>query len=146
MPHTPYTYAAAYLLLIKDGQILLLRRYNTGFQDGNYSLPAGHVEPGENFTQTIIREAKEEAGVIVTEEELKAVHVLHRLNPHERTYVDVFFITEKWSGEPENKEPEKCDDLSWFPLTNLPENTVPYIRQAIEHYLKKVHYSEFGWK
>lgn len=146
MARDPYTYAAAYLLLIKDGHVLLLRRYNTGFQDGNYSLPAGHVEPGENFTQAIIREAKEETGVIVTEEELKTAHVLHRLNPHERTYVDIFFITEKWSGDPENKEPEKCDDLSWFPLTNLPDNTVPYVRQVIENSLKNIPYSEFGWK
>ena len=59
---------------------------------------------------------------------------------------DYFFIAKKWKGIPTNEEPQKCDDLAWFPLNRLPKNTIPYIRVAIKKYLKKIFYSEFGWK
>jgi 8-oxo-dGTP diphosphatase len=59
--------------------------------------------------------------------------------------VDVFFVVDDWDGEIENKEPHKCDDLSWFDLDQLPENIIPYIRQAIGGIRSNSHYSEHGW-
>jgi 8-oxo-dGTP diphosphatase len=47
------------LLLVRDNKILLLRRYNTGWQDGNYGVPAGHIDGGESLTDAIIRDAIE---------------------------------------------------------------------------------------
>jgi ADP-ribose pyrophosphatase YjhB (NUDIX family) len=87
------------------------------------------------------REAKEEAGVDVNPEELKFAHCMHRLQNDER--VDFFFTTDKWQGQPKNMEPEKCDDLSWFPLDSLPPNTIPYIKKALESYQKRIYYSEW---
>ena len=69
---------SSYLVLIKDGKVLLLRRFNTGFEDGKYGLAAGHVDKGETFTQCIIRETEEEAGLLLKPEDLKVVHVMHR--------------------------------------------------------------------
>ena len=54
---------SVYLVLIKNNKILLLRRFNTGFMDGYYSLPAGHVESNETLTSAMVREAKEEIGM-----------------------------------------------------------------------------------
>ena len=136
---------ASYLTLIKDGKILLLRRFNTGYEDGNYSMVAGHVDSGESFTQCIIREAEEEAGVLLKPEDLKVVHVMHRNGGENNERVDVFFVAEKWEGEVGNKEPHKCDDLSWFDLDAVPENVIPYIRQAIEGIRSNLYYSEHGW-
>ena len=65
---------ASYLVLIKGGKILLQRRFNTGYMDGKYSLPAGHVDEGESFGKCIAREAKEEIGVDVDIKDLKFVN------------------------------------------------------------------------
>lgn len=147
MSRIPHTFIASYLLLVQDQKALLLRRHNTGYRDGDYSLPAGHVEPGESFTKTMIREAQEEVGIVLKEADLRISHIMHRMNEYQdRESIDTFFIAEKWTGTPQNMEPEKCDDLSWFPVTSLPENTIPYIKQAIESSLKGMMYSEFGWK
>lgn len=132
-----------YLILIKDGKVLLLRRANTGYEDGKYGLPSGHADGGETARAAACREALEEAGVKINPGDLKFAHAMHRLQNDER--VDFFFTADKWEGEPANMEPEKCDDLNWFPLDNLPPNTIPYIKQAIEHSQSGVYYSE-SWE
>ena len=134
---------ALHLFLIRDGKILLLRRFNTGFADGQYGVPAGHHDGGEPVTKGMAREAREEAGVSIDPKDLKIIHVMHKFLTDER--VDFFFTANKWAGEPYNAEPHKCDDLSWFPLNNLPENMVPYVRKALENYQKGELFSEFGW-
>jgi len=139
---------ASYLTLVKDNEILLLRRFNTGYEDGKYSMIAGHVDQGETFTECIIREAKEEAGIQLKAEDLRIAHVMHRnsqtTESNER--IDVFFVAERWDGEIINKEPHKCDDLSWFNLNELPENIIPYIEHVINCIIDEVYYSEYGWE
>ncbi len=115
----------SHLILMKDGKILLLRRFNTGYEDGKYSVVAGHLDGGETFIQAMAREAKEEAGIIIKPDELEVIHVMHRKAKEER--IDLFIKADKWKGEPSIMEPDKCDDLGWFELSNLPENTIPYI-------------------
>lgn len=136
--------ASSYLLLIRDGKILLSRRFNTGYEDGNYSLPAGHIEDNESLTAGGAREIFEEIGMRVKPKDLELVHVMHRKENDIR--MDFFFTAKTDIQMPVNKEPNKCDDLRWFPLTKLPANTIPYIRHAIECYQKNIFYSEFGWE
>ena len=133
--------SAVHLFLIKDNKVLLLRRFNTGWQDGNYSVPAGHLDGNETVTSAMLREAKEETGI--APQNLKVIHVMDRKT--ERESIDFFFVASKWQGDIVIGEPEKCDDLSWFSLNNLPSNTIPYIRLALENYQKNIFYSEFGW-
>ena len=139
---------ASYLVLIRDNKILLLKRFNTGYEDGNYSMVAGHVDKGETFTQAIIREAKEEADIDLRAKDLSVVHIMHRNSRTDENNerVDVFFTAEKWTGEIINKEPYKCDDLSWFDIDDLPDNAIPYIKKAIDNIQNKIFYSEFGWQ
>ena len=136
---------SSYLALIKDNKILMQRRFNTGYEDGKYGLPAGHVEAKENFTSAVIIEIKEEIGVTLSPGSLKVNHVMSRYGGEENERIDIFFTTENWDGKIENKEPNKCDDLSWFDLDNMPENTIPYVRHAIECVKNKTFYSEYGW-
>ncbi len=140
---------SSYIILIKDNKVLLSRRFNTGFMDGKYGLVAGHGESAESFTKTIIREAKEEANIILKAKNLRAIHVMHRFemqnNTELRERVDVFFTAKKWAGEPKNMEPHKCDDLSWFSFDQLPDNTIPYIKHAFDSIKNEIFYSEYGF-
>ena len=68
---------AVHLLLVREERVLLLRRYNTGYEDGNYSVVAGHVEGGEELVTAMIREAREEAGIELLPSDLEVVGVHH---------------------------------------------------------------------
>ncbi len=137
-------YIAVYLVLEKNQQILLLKRANTGYQDGNYSLVSGHLEGAETAKQGIIREAEEEAGIKLKPDDLKVVHIMHRYRP-EREYIDIYLKTNFWEGKIINNEPTKCDELKWFQQDNLPKNIVPEVKFALENVKKKIFYSEIGW-
>lgn len=134
------------LILIKDDKVLLLKRINTWYWDGTYHVPSGHVEFGENFTDAMIREAKEEAWITLTREQLKVVHIQHKKAEdyhHER--VHVYFLATAWTGEVQNIEPNKCSDLSWFSLDDLPKNLDYSVRDVLKYIQDWVFYSEFGW-
>jgi len=136
--------SAVHLILIKDGKILLLRRFNTGYEDGNYSVPAGHIKQGERARTAMVREAKEETGLDIDEDALKTIHVMHRMgNDQER--IDFFMSAKEWKGEPCICEKDKSDELSWYGLNELPENIIPYVKSALEHIETNEFYSEFGW-
>ncbi len=134
---------AAYLVLLKENKVLLLRRFNTGYEDGNYSLPAGHVEEGESVSDTMIREAKEEIDINIKKEDIPLSHTMHRLKTDKNDErLDFFFTCKKWDGEIKNLEPQKCDDLSWFDINDLPKNVIPYVASAIKNSVEGVTYSE----
>lgn len=135
--------ATVHLLFFQGNKVLLLRRRHTGYRDGEYSVPAGHLDGGETVVAAGIREAREETGVQIHGDELEFSSVMHRHEGDER--VDFFLAARSWKGEPYNAEPGKCDDLSWFPLDALPENMVPYVRRAIENHRERIPFDEFGW-
>jgi 8-oxo-dGTP diphosphatase len=134
---------AVHMFFIQDGKTLLLRRYNTGYQDGQYSVVAGHVEIGETVTQAAVRETAEEAGVTISPGDIEVVHVMNRKAEDER--VDFFVRVHAWNGVISNHEPGKCDHLDWFGLDALPHNMIPYVRFALERTQEGMYYSEFGW-
>jgi len=126
--------ASVYLVLIRNNKILLSRRYNTGYFDGNYSFPAGHLDGNETLKQGMVREAKEEVDLVVVPADLELIHVMDRKIPNDER-MDFFFTTKKWEGEPKIMEPDKCDDLSWFELNSLPKNIIPSLNYEMEKVL-----------
>ena len=138
---------ASYLILEKENKVLLIRRFNTGYADGKYTLPSGHVDENESVTNSIIRETEEEVGVIVKKENLEFVKVLYRKkdensNKNEQR-VDFFFKTNSWIGKPTNMEPHKCDDVQWFSIDNIPNNCLDYVKEVILNKNKK--FREVGY-
>ena len=134
---------AVHLFFFNNDSVLLLRRFNTGWQDGKYSVPAGHVEAGESVIDASIREASEEVGVSLMPSDLKVVHVMNRKAEDER--IDFFLEVKSWAGEITNKELNKCDDLSWHSLFLLPGNIIPNIRLGLQNYHDNILFCEFGW-
>jgi ADP-ribose pyrophosphatase YjhB (NUDIX family) len=136
---------AVYLILRRGNEVLLLRRANTGYQDGKYSIVAGHLDGDELATEGIACEAKEEAGITVDQKDLQLVHLCHRLTRNQvgQERLDLFFEASKWHGTVTNTEPEKCDDLSWFPLDKLPVTMLPLIRNVLQDVAQGIHYSEY---
>ena len=133
-----------HLLFFREDQFLLLRRFNTGYADGMYSVPAGHLDGGEPVRVAAQREALEEIGLKLDPAQIKFAGVMHRREEAER--VDFFVQIKEWNGEPLNAEPDKCDELCWCDLDTLPENTIHYIRQAIQNFRDGVLFEEYGWK
>jgi len=123
---------AVCVLLEKDGKVLLHRRYNTGFADGLYDMPSGHVDEGELPSIAAARELKEETGVDVDISDLIFVTTLYK-NSH-NPYVYFVFVARKWHGEPQIMEPHACDDMQWFDKNELPENTLFFMKDAIMNY------------
>lgn len=136
--------AAVGLLLMKEEKILLLRRFNTGWEDGNYSLISGHLDGNESVTATMIREAKEEVDITIKKEDMRVIHTIHRRSA-DFEYIDFFIVASNWEGEPKVMEPDKCDDLRWFSVNALPDNIVPRIKELIEYERDGITFSEIGW-
>ncbi|MFZ3054927.1 MAG: NUDIX domain-containing protein [Minisyncoccales bacterium] len=136
---------SVYLIFKKNDKILLSRRFQTGYEDGNYSLVAGHADGKETMREALAREVLEEIGVSINCFSLNHVLTMHRFcGDHER--IDLFFTTDVIKGEIKNMEPNKCDDLGWFPVDHLPSNIIPYIDKAIKCYQNGIQYCEFGWE
>lgn len=135
-------YSAVYGILKKDNTILLIRRFNTGYKDGLFTLPAGHIEKDELPKEAMLRELKEETGLICDFESITGVHAMHRISSSGRTYVDYYFEIIKYNGNPEIKEPQKCDQMDWYGIESIPENTLPHIKIVLNHIKNKTSISE----
>jgi 8-oxo-dGTP pyrophosphatase MutT (NUDIX family) len=135
---------AVHLFLLDGENILLLKRYNTGYEDGKYSVIAGHLDGDEDIYTAMIREAKEEAGIDIDIKSIKIIQVMHRKKIDEER-IDYFFCCNKWSKKIRNMEPQKCSELKWYPINNIPENTIDYIKYSIKNYLGNNSFTLFGW-
>jgi 8-oxo-dGTP diphosphatase len=131
------------LLLADDVRVLFGCRKNTGFEDGAWHVPSGHLEAGESVVRALIREAKEEIGVVIGEEDVEFAHVMHNSSSDGR--VAFFFAVRNWSGVPENREPDKCSELRWFTFGALPEHMIDYCRVALAHIAASQPFSVYGW-
>jgi 8-oxo-dGTP diphosphatase len=123
----------------------MLRRMATGWLDGQMSLPAGTLEPGETLRQAAAREVKEEVGVEVLLSDLRYAHTVHS-STGGQDWTGHFFVTDLWSGEPRICEAGKHSDLRWENFDGLPADTVPYVHQALTAISQSEPYSEFGWR
>jgi ADP-ribose pyrophosphatase YjhB (NUDIX family) len=126
---------AAYVVLRRGDEVLMLLRANTGYMDGYWAVPAGHVEQGESVLTAARREVLEEVGVEIDPADLVPLTAMHRTGGNGEPIderVDFFFTATRWTGEPTSMEPGKADALGWYRLDKLPEPVVPHEARVLE--------------
>ncbi|MFJ5829426.1 NUDIX domain-containing protein [Streptomyces sp. NPDC093089] len=134
-----------HLYLERDGQVLLGRRHpDSRFAGGLLHTLAGHCE-AESATACLVREAYEEAGLVIDPADLALVHTVHLVVPGRVPRLQLFFRASHWEGVPEIREPDKCVGWGWWNAKDLPKPIVPYTRAAIEGILAGRPYTELGW-
>ena len=128
---------ASYVFFVREQdtgrEVLLQLRSGTGFMDDHWAAAAaGHIEKGESVLEAAAREAAEEVGV--TDVQLEPLCAMHRRYSDEPVdqRVDYFLLARSWSGEPRILEPDKCADLRWFGLGELPKPVVPHELAVLE--------------
>lgn len=125
----------------KEGRILLQRRQGTKLWPGFLALPAGHIDARENPYEAAIREAKEELNIKIKEENIIDTFIACRRNKTLMPYYDVYFEIDYYEGVIQIAEPEKCSELVWCDLNNLPEDMIDFEIDAIKNNLKGIKFS-----
>lgn len=131
------------LVLLEEKKVCLMRRYNTGWNDGMYALMGGHVEDAESPLKAVVREAREELGIVVSEDDLTHLFTMS-VNPD---HIYLYFGCQKYKGKITNMEAGQCDDINFFDVYNLPENIIGADKSALEHIFgsEERKYLEFGY-
>lgn len=136
---------AVFLVLMKGDQVLLQRRENTGHGDGFFSLVGGHVDKNESAIKALCREAKEEINICISPTHPQLIYTLYR-NCENEERIDLFFRVIEWEGQIAICEQEKCSELKFFQLKDLPKDVLLYISATLKAIRRGENYGEIGWK
>ncbi|GIJ76633.1 NUDIX domain-containing protein [Micromonospora phaseoli] len=134
MPSEPFRVAAAVYGILHDrGRVLLIRRAATGYRDGQLSLPAGHLDGGEDAVTGLVRELREELGIEADPHSCRLALLMHSApeRSDDREYFHLFFTVDRWIGEPFIAEPGKCSELRWATASALPPDVADYVAEAL---------------
>ena len=103
------------LCLITDGDSILLQNRRKNDWQG-YTLPGGHVEPGESFVDAVIREMKEETGLTILDTRLVGVKQFPLENGR---YVVLLFKATRWSGDLISSEEGQMEWIEYSELSTV---------------------------
>ena len=137
---------AVHLFLLQDGKILVEKRKNRSYCNGQYDVIAGHITGGSDVYDEMIKVAKKEVNIDVKREDLVPIQVMHH-NGDGSEYIHYFFIATKYEGTINNNEPDICEYLTWVDFKYPVDNLMEYINIAIKNYTEdpKNFATTFGW-
>ncbi len=124
--------SAVHMIIVEDGKILLQKRKGSKLWPGYYALPAGHIDEGENQFDALVREAKEELDIEINPDKILKSYVVLRRNYFEidgkqlEPYIDYYFEIHDYEGVAKIVEEDKCDELLWASVDDLPEPFINY--------------------
>jgi ADP-ribose pyrophosphatase YjhB (NUDIX family) len=124
---------AVYGILTENGRVLLMRRAGSGYHDDELSLPAGHLDGGEDVRSALVRELREELCIVADPARCRLTTVGHRAPEQpDDDYIDLFFTVGGWAGTPMIGEPDQCTELIWADPDALPDDVIPYVAEAMQ--------------
>ncbi|MFT3716864.1 MAG: NUDIX domain-containing protein [Gordonia sp. (in: high G+C Gram-positive bacteria)] len=115
------------------GEVLLGKRSDFGY----WANPAGVLEPGEQPAEAIVREIREETGVIAEVVDLISVSTdppVTYPNGDRSQYLSVLYLCRYVSGEAHVGDDESTD-VAWFRIDRLPDDVPDLHRDRIERAL-----------
>jgi 8-oxo-dGTP diphosphatase len=121
------------LLLIRDGKVMWGKRKGS-HGAGLWGGAGGHLEYGETAQEAILRELAEECGPDVKVKNLRFLCASDFMTHYPKHYVDLGFVAEWVSGEPQVTEPDKLETWAWRDLDDIPENAFAPMIGYIEAY------------
>ncbi|MET3988297.1 NUDIX domain-containing protein [Streptomyces sp. PvR034] len=128
------------------GRVLLgLRHPDVPYAGNTWHYLAGKCER-ESALACLVREAREEAGLVIDPADLTLAHIVHLIDtPGGQPLMQLVFRARRWKGVPEVLEPDKCLAWKWWDPRDLPKPIVVYTKSAIEGITAGRPYSEMGW-
>lgn len=116
-------------------EVLLSRRAGQVYATGLWHLVSGHLDgPHEDVVAALVRETREESGVVIDPADVRAAVTVHHRSPAGSSRTGHFFEVRRWRGEPRIAEPDVCDAMEWAPLDALPAQMVAYCRAGLDAY------------
>ena len=103
-------------MVYRGEEILLQNRVKTDWR--GYCFPGGHVEPGESIVASVIREMKEETGLIIENPKLCGIKEFHKMKDGKR-YIVFLYVANQFSGE---LKASAEGDVFWYPLSELAQS------------------------
>lgn len=136
-------FLSAIYMIIKNekGEILFQRRCGSKLWPDFLGLPAGHVDKGEDVYQALVREAREELNIDINSKDIEDTFVVNRINKNLKPYYDIYFVIKNYKGIIKINEPNKCQELKWVLLDNMPEDVIEFEKIALDNYEKKIKFS-----
>jgi ADP-ribose pyrophosphatase YjhB (NUDIX family) len=132
-PANSIVVAVTAFILDTSSRLLMIRRTDNDL----YAIPGGAQEIGETISQTVVREVREETGIIVTVTGLIGVysdpaHVIAFADGEVRQEFSLCFRAQPVRGEPRTSSESK--EVLWVEPARLDDlNTHPSIRLRIQH-------------
>jgi 8-oxo-dGTP diphosphatase len=112
---------AACALIDADGRVLIAQRPEGKSMAGLWEFPGGKVETGERPEQSLIRELKEELGIVVKEDCLAPLTFASHLYPDFHLLMPLY-VCRRWEGFVEAQEGQR---LKWVRPTELRDYPMP---------------------